>query len=109
MARLSETVGHCGTALIRMGEYERMVIDFLVIVSAPTLAPHLDVVALVLVVLALAVLVALQVVLPISTAGLVVRPVTSVVMPLDRAGVSRGIRSLVRARALSDWMLPAHA
>lgn len=83
-----------------MGEYGRQFFEYVMIISAPTLAPQLDVVSIVLVVLVVAVAVATVLVLmalsfsrtpvPRHVAYLETRPITA-----------RRVRITVRARAPS--------
>jgi len=87
----------------------RVVIDSLVISSLWLFAPHIDLLALAVVVVVLAV--AAAIVVSFGAEPIVLFAVTRVrsVVRVRTRGVSRDIHRLRRSRAPSDWMLPTRA
>ena len=87
----------------------RVVIDSLVISSLWLFAPHIDLLALAVVVVVLAV--AAAIVVSLGAEPIVLFAVTRVrsVVRVRTRGASRDIHRLRRSRAPSGWMLPSHA
>ena len=92
-----------------MSEFGRTVFDSLVISSLWLFAPHLDLLALAVVVAVL--VIAATVVVSGWAEPIELFAVTLVhsVVRVGASGVSRDIHRLRRSRAPSDWMLPSHA
>lgn len=87
-----------------MGEHGRQFFEYVLVISAPTLAPHLDVVAIAFVVVALAALVTILVIrmtgIRSSLSG---RWLVTTFMSAQRTRDTRPARGGVRARAPTVW------